>query len=67
MTAASAGGTAIALPAGGAVAALLLAGVGAELVRRRRQFQRHRRPGERMPASGPGAQEVEQAARDCGA
>ena len=63
---ASAGGTAIALPAGGAVAALLLAGVGAELVRRRRQFQRHRRPGERMPASGPGAQQVERAARTAG-
>ena len=63
---ASAGGAAIVLPAGGAVAALLLAGVGAELVRRRRQFQRHRRPGERMPASGPGAQEVEGAARAAG-
>ena len=63
---ASAGGTAISLPTGGAVAALLLAGVGAELVRRRRQFQRHRRPGERMPASGPGAQEVEGAARSAG-
>jgi hypothetical protein len=60
------GGAAIALPAGGAVAALLLAGIGAELVRRRRQFQRHRRPGERMPTSGPGAQQVERAARTAG-
>ena len=63
---ASAGGAAIALPAGGAVAALLLTGIGAELVRRRRQFQRHRRPGERMPTSGPGAQQVERAARTAG-
>ena len=60
------GGAAIALPARGAVAALLLAGIGAELVRRRRQFQRHRRPGERMPTSGPGAQQVERAARTAG-
>ena len=64
--AATAGGAAIVLPAGGTVAALLLAGVGAELMRRRRQFQRHRRPGERMPASGPGAQQVERAARASG-
>ncbi len=63
---APAAGAAISLPAGGAVAALLLAGVGAELVRRRRQFQRHRRPGERMPTAGPGAQEVERAARTAG-
>ena len=63
---APAGGAAIALPAGGAVAALLLTGIGAELVRRRRQFQRHRRPGERMPTSGPGAQQVERAARTAG-
>jgi nucleoid-associated protein YgaU len=61
-----AGGAAVALPAGGAVAALLLAGVGAELVRRRRQFQRHRRPGERMPDLGPGAQQVERAVRTAG-
>ncbi|HYN57040.1 MAG TPA: LysM peptidoglycan-binding domain-containing protein, partial [Motilibacterales bacterium] len=60
------GGAAIALPAGGAVAAMLLAGVGAELVRRRRQFQRHRRPGERMPSTGPGAHQVELAARIAG-
>ena len=60
---ASYGGASLSLPAGGAVAALLLAGVGAELVRRRSQFQRHRRPGERMPLPGKGAQEVEQAAR----
>jgi hypothetical protein len=65
-SAATAGGMAIALPAGGVVATLLLAGVGAELMRRRRQFQRHRRPGERMPASGPGAQQVERAARAAG-
>ena len=65
-SAATAGAMAIALPAGGAVATLLLAGVGAELMRRRRQFQRHRRPGERMPASGPGAQQVERAARAAG-
>ncbi len=63
---AAAGSPAIALPAGGAVAALVLAGVGAELLRRRRQFQRHRRPGERMPDSGPGAQQVERAARTAG-
>ncbi|HSO03479.1 MAG TPA: hypothetical protein VLQ92_03280, partial [Candidatus Limnocylindrales bacterium] len=63
---ASYGGAALSLPAGGAVAALLLAGVGAELVRRRSQFQRHRRPGERMPPPGKGAQEVEQAARVAG-
>ena len=35
-------------------------------MRRRRQFQRHRRPGERMPASSAGAQQVERAARDAG-
>ncbi len=64
--AAAVGGPAIALPAGGAMAAMLLAGVGAELVRRRRQFQRHRRPGERMQSPGPGAQQVELAARIAG-
>ena len=63
---AATGSTAITLPTGGAVAALVLAGVGAELLRRRRQFQRHRRPGERMPDSGPGARQVERAARTAG-
>ena len=63
---AEAGGPAVVLPAGGVVAAILLAGVGAELVRRRRQFQRHRRPGERLPAAGPAAHQVERAARTAG-
>lgn len=52
------------LPAGGAVGALLLLGLGAELVRRRHQFQRFRRPGERMPRPSADAQDAEATARD---
>ncbi|MGB8022639.1 MAG: LysM peptidoglycan-binding domain-containing protein [Candidatus Nanopelagicales bacterium] len=55
------------LPAGGAVAALLLAGVAGEIARRRRQFQRYRRPGERMPALGADARLIEDAARSASA
>ena len=57
-----AGGVA-ALPRGGALATLLLAGVGLELVRRRRQFQRYRRPGERLPVPPDHVGQVESAAR----
>ncbi len=52
------------LPAGGAVGALLLLGFGAELVRRRQQFQRYRRPGEPMPEPSADAQVIEATARD---
>jgi nucleoid-associated protein YgaU len=52
------------LPAGGALTALLLAGLAGELARRRRQFQRHRRPGERMPSPSPDQHTVEERLRD---
>lgn len=51
------------MPAGGVMAALLMAGFAAELTRRRRQYQRHRVPGERMAAPGPAARAVEEVAR----
>ena len=51
------------LPRGGALATLLLAGIGLELVRRRRQFQRYRRPGERLPVPSAHVGQVESAAR----
>ncbi len=57
-------GVAVDLPAGGTVAMLLLTGVGVELLRRRRQFQRLRGPGERMAPLVPGAQEIERASRE---
>ena len=56
--------SAIPLPAGGALGVLLLAGLATELTRRRRQYQRHRRPGERMPMPGDDARDVEAAARE---
>ncbi len=54
---------AVVLVGGGALTSLLLAGFGVDLLRRRRQYQRYRRPGERMPAPGPDAKEAEAAAR----
>lgn len=52
------------LPDGGSLAAMALAGFAGELVRRRRRFQRFRRPGERMALPSPGARDLEAAARD---
>jgi len=52
------------LPAGGTLTALLLAALAGELTRRRRQFQRHRRPGERMPTPTPEQRDLESRARD---
>ncbi len=57
------GGGAAVLAGGGVVTSLLLAGLGMELIRRRRQYQRFRQPGELMPTPGPDAREVERAAR----
>nr|MCU0284652.1 LysM peptidoglycan-binding domain-containing protein [Candidatus Nanopelagicales bacterium] len=51
------------LPAGGALSALLLAAMAGELVRRRRRFQRLRRPGERMPQPTPMQRALEHSAR----
>lgn len=52
------------MPDGGTLAAMALAGFAGELARRRRRFQRFRRPGERMAAPTPGARRLEAAARD---
>jgi hypothetical protein len=57
-------GAVVPLPVGGALTVLLLAGIAGEVARRRRQFQRHRRPGERMPALTAGQRSLEAAARD---
>lgn len=47
------------LPTGGVVGGLLAFGFVAELARRRRAFQRHREPGERMATVGPEARDLE--------
>ncbi len=60
-------GVGVTLPAGGTVATLVLAGFAGELARRRRLFQRYRRPGERMRSPGPSGSVVETAARDAAA
>ena len=51
----------IGLPAGGLVAALLMAGLAGEVARRRHLFQRWRRPGEYLPAPTDGARRLEAA------
>jgi hypothetical protein len=58
---------ALLVPAGGTLAALLLAGLLREVVRRRQQFQRHRRPGEQMPTLDAGARAIEALGRDAAA
>ena len=62
-TAAPVAEAAILLPAGGAVAALLLTGLAKEVARRRRRFQRHRQPGERLAPLDRSARESEVVAR----
>jgi hypothetical protein len=51
------------VPTGAVLASMVMAGVGAELIRRRRQFQRHRRPGEHLGVPTRGAADLESAAR----
>ncbi|HEX6887062.1 MAG TPA: hypothetical protein VF143_03060, partial [Candidatus Nanopelagicales bacterium] len=53
-----------ALPEGGTLGVLLLAGIAGELARRRRQYQRHRRPGERMPRLSARARAFEATLRE---
>lgn len=58
---------AVLLPAGGTLSVLLLAAVAGELARRRRQFQRHRRPGEQIPRPTDHERALEGAARGAAA